>query len=99
MTGTRYFNVPKEVNDALQSGPVPKSKAAKRALAAATARPELIPMALRVRPFKPRSNGTTRLGVTYDEATMSGVKHLSEQYDLSQEEIVRLMLEAYIYKL
>lgn len=99
MPAQKDYRIPKAISDALESLPLTKSSSARLAIMGAAQRPELLPMALRVRAYKSKCPDQVKIAIKDDPSVVEALKGLAEAYDLSIQEALRLSLEAYIYKL
>lgn len=93
------LTVATEVLDAFELLPLSRSAAIGQAILAAGKRPELIPLALRERMSQTRSGNNVRVSYTRENRLDAMIKRLAEMTDLSGEQVVRLCMEAYLYKL
>ena len=99
MKSQKILRLPKTVSDALDGFPQTKSMSARLAILGAAQRPELLPMALRVRAYKDKCVETVQIGIKNDKVVVDSLKGLADQFDLTVEQTFRLAVEAYIYKL
>lgn len=93
------FRLPKHLHEALDQRKGAKGTAARLAILGAASRPELLPMAFKVRPYKDKDAEIMTIHVKKDKSIEKALDDLSRAYDISTTEVFRLALEAYIYKL
>ena len=99
MAQQRNRRLPRDISGALDRFPQTKAMSARIAILRAAARPELLPTATRVRKFKDKTPEKVTIAVRRNRETDAALDEMSAAFDISVEEVFRLAMEVYIYKL
>lgn len=93
------LTVPTEIIDLFLKLPLTRSAAIGQSILAASRRPDLIPLALRLRMTQVRSGNNVRVSYTREQRLDAMIERLAQMTDLSGEQVIRLCMEAFVHKL
>lgn len=92
------LTLPIEVVAALELLPLNRSAAIGQAIIGGSHRPDLLPLALRIRMSKARSGNNVRISYSRELRMDDMIARLAQMTDLSGEQVIRLCIEAFIHK-
>lgn len=91
--------VSNEVLELFEGLPLSRSAAIGMSILAVSRKPDLLHVALRHRMTQERTGNNVRVSYTREPRLEAMIDRLAEMTDLSGEQVIRLCMEAYIYRL
>lgn len=99
MRVTKQMSMPRALHEAFEKLPINRSAATSQAVLNAFDDPELLVKALRARLHRPAEENDVRTSISFDPRVGKALDDLSGMTKLPNEQVLRLVMEAYINKL